>query len=93
LRVLVLRLHLRLPGCRSLKQRRSILESLKNRLRRDLNLSVSEVEPRDIPDRTTLGVASVVDHRASGDSQRTKIRALLERERRVQILEEECEYC
>ncbi len=83
---------LALPGCRSLKARRSVLESLKARLRRDLNLSVSEVEPRNVHDRARLGIAAVVDGRAQGDAQYERILALLERERGAVLIDEEKEY-
>lgn len=92
MRVLVLTVELRLPGCRSLKERRGLLEPLKKRLRRDLNLSVSEVEPRDRPDRARLGIAGVVDHRAAGDSQLEKIRSMIGREHRLSVLDEDVEY-
>ncbi len=92
MRVLVMTVDLALPGCRSLKARRAILEPLKNRLRRDLNLSVSEVAPRDIHDRARIGLAAVVDGRAQGDAQYTRILALIERERRAMLIDDEKEY-
>ncbi len=92
MQVLILSLELRIPGCRSLKERRGILEPLKKRLRSDLNLSVSELEPRNTPDRASLGMASVVDHRAAGDSQLEKIRAMVDREHRLSVLDETAEY-
>jgi uncharacterized protein YlxP (DUF503 family) len=91
-RVLIMSLDLHLPGCRSLKARRGLLEPLKSRLRRDLNLSVSEVEPRHSHDRARLGIACVVDHRAAGDAQRSRIEAIVERLREVTLLECEVEY-
>jgi uncharacterized protein YlxP (DUF503 family) len=91
-RVLVLTLDLGIPGCRSLKARRSVLERLKASLRRDLNLSVSEVAPRDLHDRARLGVAAVVDNRAQGDAQYEKIHAVLAREPRLVLIAEEKEY-
>ena len=90
--MLVMTVDLALPGCRSLKARRAVLESLKNRLRRDLNLSVSEVAPRDIHDRARLGIAAGVDDRARGDAQYERILAMLAGERRCLLIEEEKEY-
>jgi len=91
-RVLVLTLDLGIPGCRSLKARRSVLARLKASLRKDLNLSVSEVPPRDIHDRARLGVAAVVDNRAQGDAQYERIHAILARDPRVLLIAEEKEY-
>ncbi len=90
--MLVMTIDLALPGCRSLKARRAALEPLKSRLRRDLNLSVSEVAPRDIHDRARLGIAAVVDDRARGDAQYERVLALLAREHRCLLIDEEKEY-
>ncbi|MCP4546113.1 MAG: DUF503 domain-containing protein [bacterium] len=92
MRVLVVRLNLMIPGCRSLKERRGVLEPLKNNLRRKINLSVSEVKPRDIHDRASLGMAAVVDNTADGDAQLRRIEAIVEREHMVVPLEQEVEY-
>ena len=92
MRVLIVVIDLQLPGVRSLKERRGILEPLKNRLRRDLNLSVSEIKPRNLADRARLGIAAVVDNRANGDVQLSRVEAIVEREHRVVVLEQETEY-
>ena len=92
MRVLILSLELHLPGCRSLKERRGLIEPLKSRLRRDLNLSVSEVEPRHRSDHARLGIACVVDHRAAGDAQLERIDAVVARFRGITPLEVEVEY-
>jgi len=91
-RVLILTLELSLPGLRGLKERRSVLEPLKQRLRRDLNLSVSEMPSGDRADRARLGIAAVVQARAQGDAQLEKIRSMVDREHRLTVLEEEFEY-
>ena len=90
--MLILTLELALPGLRSLKARRGVLEPLKQRLRRDLNLSVSELPTGDRPDRARLGLAAVVQARAQGDAQLEKIRSMVEREPRLTVLDEAIEY-
>ena len=50
---------LHLEGCQSLKDKRSILQSLKADLRRKLNLSVAEVEHQDLWQRAGLACAAV----------------------------------
>jgi uncharacterized protein len=50
---------LHLEGCHSLKDKRSILQSLKADLRRRLNLSVAEVEHQDLWQRAGLACAAV----------------------------------
>lgn len=57
--VLVLTWELRLPGCRSLKEKRSVIRSLKDRLRHRFKVSVAETGCQDLTDRGELTVALV----------------------------------
>jgi hypothetical protein len=50
---------LHLEGCQSLKDKRSVLQSLKAELRRKLNVSVAEVEHQDLWQRAGLACAAV----------------------------------
>ncbi len=50
---------LSLPGCSSLKAKRSVVRSLKDRLRTRFNLSVAETGLQDVLDRALLSVALV----------------------------------
>ncbi len=43
----ILTIHLHLPGCRSLKEKRSRLKPLLHRLRREFNVSVAEMGRQD----------------------------------------------
>jgi uncharacterized protein YlxP (DUF503 family) len=43
----VLTIHLHLPGCRSLKEKRSIIKPLLSRLHREFNVSAAEMEKQD----------------------------------------------
>ncbi len=43
----ILTLHLHLPGCRSLKEKRRRLKPLLHRLRKEFNLAVAEVDAQD----------------------------------------------
>jgi uncharacterized protein YlxP (DUF503 family) len=54
---------LHLEGCQSLKDKRSILQSLKADLRRRLNVSVAEVEHQDLWQRAGLACAAVGSER------------------------------
>jgi uncharacterized protein len=53
------RLDLHLPYCRSLKDKRSILNSLKNRLAERARVAVIDVGPQDLWQRGTLGICLV----------------------------------
>ena len=48
-----------LPGCRSLKEKRMIVQSLKTRIRREFEISAAEVGAQDLLQRCALGVAAV----------------------------------
>jgi uncharacterized protein YlxP (DUF503 family) len=50
---------LHLPGCRSLKEKRMIVRSLKARLRNEFEVSTAEVGAQDLLERAELGVAVV----------------------------------
>lgn len=49
---------LRIPGCRSLKEKRHVLKSLTNAIRSTFNVSVAEVDHHDLWQRTTIAVAA-----------------------------------
>ena len=57
--------HLHLEGCHSLKDKRSIVQSLKARLRRALNCSVAETGDQDLWQRAALSCAVVGSDRTS----------------------------
>ena len=53
------RFDLRIPGCRSLKEKRHVVKSLTAGLRSTFNVSVAEVDHQDLWQRTALDVATV----------------------------------
>ncbi len=58
--VAVLQLEIVLPEAASLKDRRQVVRSLKDQLRRRFNVSVAELdETRDLWQRATLGIAAI----------------------------------
>ena len=54
-------LELHLPGVDSLKGKRQILLSLKERIQRKFNVSIAEVDGQDLWQRAVLGVACVAN--------------------------------
>ena len=52
-------LDVRLPGCRSLKEKRSVLRPILERLQNRFEVSVAEVDHQDLWQRAGLGVAAV----------------------------------
>ena len=55
----VLQIELAIPGSRSLKDKRRVVKSLKDRLHRDHLVSVAETAALDLPATAILGVAFV----------------------------------
>jgi uncharacterized protein YlxP (DUF503 family) len=51
----VLTLQIQLPGCKSLKEKRSRLKPLITRLHREFNLSIAELAQQDNWDEATIG--------------------------------------
>jgi uncharacterized protein YlxP (DUF503 family) len=55
--LLVLELHL--PHAKSLKDKRQVLRSLKDRLRKKFNVAVAELEYQEVWNRSIVGVATL----------------------------------
>jgi uncharacterized protein YlxP (DUF503 family) len=54
-----LTLEIRIEAAHSLKDKRQVLRSMKDRLRNSFNISVAEIEATDLWQRATLGVVSI----------------------------------
>lgn len=55
----LLTIHIQIPGCRSLKEKRSRLKPLLARLHREFNISIAEVDHQDRWDEAILACALV----------------------------------
>ena len=55
----LLEVQLDVPGARSLKDKRQVLKSLKDRIRKNFNVSVAEVDNQDLWQSAVLGVAII----------------------------------
>jgi uncharacterized protein YlxP (DUF503 family) len=53
------RFDLRIPGCRSLKEKRHVLKTLTNQIRSTFEVSVAEVDHHDLWQRAAIAVAVV----------------------------------
>jgi hypothetical protein len=62
-----------LPACGSLKEKRRVLASLRDRLRRRHNVSFAEVAHQDLWQRAGLAVVAVAAHHAQLDSVFTAV--------------------
>lgn len=76
---------------RSLKDKRQVLSSLKERLRNRFNVSVAEVDDQDLWQRSALGVAVVSSTVQHCDEMLAKIINFIEADHRVQLLDYQME--
>jgi uncharacterized protein YlxP (DUF503 family) len=86
----LVRLHLHAVG--SLKEKRMVLRSLKERLRRNYNVSVAEVEHQDLWQRTTLGIVGISSARGPLEQTFSAIQDEIERRAPGEVLGCDIEY-
>jgi uncharacterized protein YlxP (DUF503 family) len=60
----ILTIHLHLPGCTSLKEKRGRIKPILNRLHREFNVSVAEVDCQDIWREAKLACALISNDHA-----------------------------
>jgi len=77
---------LHVPASSSLKEKRGVVKALIARLRRDLNVSVAEIDHQDLWQRTTLGVAIAAGSEIGARKIAQQVERLVSREHRVDIL-------
>lgn len=73
----IVRITVQLPGCHSLKEKRSVLLRMKQRVKHAFDVSLVEVEDMDLWQSTQLGFAVVTQHQSLAHSVVEKILSLL----------------
>jgi uncharacterized protein YlxP (DUF503 family) len=74
----LLSLELHFPSARSLKDKRTVLRSVKDRLRK-LNVSIAEVDHQDLWQRARLGVVAVGQSQAGVEQSLDAVVEVIER--------------
>lgn len=74
----VVRIELHLPGASSLKDKRTIVRSLKDRIRQRVHASVAEVDHQDLWQRAAIGVAVVSGERRQVSEMLQSVRNLVD---------------
>ncbi len=77
---------LSLPGCRSLKEKRMVVKSLKEKLQHRFRVSVAETDHQDTWTRSELTAAVVTTDRGQADSIMDRLDRFLENDGRALIL-------
>ncbi|NOZ19979.1 MAG: DUF503 domain-containing protein [Planctomycetes bacterium] len=80
-----------IPDARSLKQKRSALKSVKDRLRNGFNISISEIDSHDIWQSAVLGVAMVGGDRRHVNAVLSNVIEAVKRFHHVQLVDYELE--
>ena len=75
----LLQIELGIPGNRSLKGKRRVLKSLKERIRSKFNVSIAEVELNDVWDAAVLAVSCVANQSQLIHQTLSKVVAAVER--------------
>jgi uncharacterized protein YlxP (DUF503 family) len=85
--VAIAQLDLHLPESGSLKAKRGILKSLKDRIHNQFNVSVAEVDHHDLWQRALLGVAAVSNDRRYADGLLAQVVRLVESHPAVALID------
>lgn len=83
------RFDLRIPGCRSLKEKRHVVKTLIAALRQKFPVSVAEVEHHDLWQRSAIAVAAVGSDQHHLRRVMHEIEKLVERWGEVDVIEAE----
>ena len=78
---------LEIPGCRSLKEKRQVVKSLKDRLHDRFNVSVAETAHHDVWQRAELTAALVATDRRQADSVLESLDGFVNGEPRARIID------
>jgi uncharacterized protein YlxP (DUF503 family) len=88
----MLQVEVHLPNARSLKDKRSVLKSVRDQLRGRFNVAVAEVDSNDTWQRATLGLSTVGDDRAYLEGLLRQIAEWFRATRQVDVLRIDEEY-
>lgn len=86
--------HLLIPGCRSLKEKRSQLKPLIARIHREFNVSVSEIDKQDVWNEAIIACVLVSNERRFAEKNITQVIAFIEKYwKNVQLIGHKIEFC
>ncbi|HEA47068.1 MAG TPA: DUF503 domain-containing protein [bacterium] len=84
-------IELHIPGVNSLKGKRQIIKSIKERVKNRFNVSIAEVEKQDLWQRATLGLACVANNKAQVNRVLSKVINFIEQNRNISLIDYEIE--
>jgi hypothetical protein len=83
----IVRIELHIPASRSLKDKRSVVRGLKERIRQRVHAAVAEVDHQDLWQRAALGVAVVSGEQGQVDEMLQAVRTLVQATHEAELLE------
>jgi len=78
---------LRLFGCRSLKEKRFVVKSLKDRIFHRFKVSIAEIDDFDLWQKASIGIAMISSSKVMIERTFTKIDTFIENDGRVEIID------
>ncbi len=87
----VLKIDFHISDSSSLKEKRAVLRHIKDRVRRDFNVSISEVDNHDKWKLATFAVSCVSNDKKHVDSMLNKIKNFFEKNRNIVIVDYQIE--
>ena len=88
----LLRVEAHVPRAQSLKDKRSVVHSLKDQLRGRFNIAVAEIDPNETWQRAALGIATVGTDRTYVSGLLREVSEWLRQTRLVELIRLEEEY-
>lgn len=88
----LLKVEVHLPLAQSLKDKRSVLKSLRDQIRGRFNVAVAEVEPNEKWQRAVVGVATLGEDRAHVQGLLTQVTEWLRETRLVNLIRVDEDY-
>ena len=79
-------INLYFPDSHSLKDKRSIIKSIKLRIRNNFNVSVSEINNYDLWKNTTLGIACIGNEKRYLNGVLNEVIKLIEQQNKLQVI-------
>ncbi|MBI4342034.1 MAG: DUF503 domain-containing protein [Candidatus Omnitrophica bacterium] len=89
----LLQVEVHLPNAQSLKDKRSVVKSLKDQIRGRFNVAVAEVDANEMWQRATVGISTLGDTRTIVDRILTDVTDWIRSTRLVELIRVERDYC
>jgi len=81
-----------IPASSSLKEKRFVIQSLKDRIRSRFNVSIAELDGSETWQRSLLGIAMVSNDNHLIEKSYNRILALLDNDERIEVIDRTIEY-